>query len=278
MVNFNQSKNNVIKQKVVVYTALAGAYDYLRPVPKGLDVIDFICFTNDSSKTSQHLKGWKLYSLPDTSSDARMSCRIIKANPALFFPDYDVSVWLDANISFTSELMISIESFIASGNLIQAPKHPFRNCAYDEANQCLLSGKDERQNIERTIQYLADNAYPKKHGLTETNVLFRKHNDPRIREAMRHWSELLKNYSKRDQLSFDFACWQHNIKVSQLESTVHGDNKVFRRGLHRSASKLRNGFAYIEALQGRFPVIKNIVNLAYSIKDLLKSQQSNSKK
>lgn len=252
-------------KKVAVYTALVGKYDHLRPVPEGMNNIDFICFTDGSvSERYCNLKGWIIKKLPEGVNSSRASCRQLKSMPHLFLNDYDVSVWLDSNISFNSSIVYLVDEFNSSDALIRGFRHPARVCAYSEANECINQGKDSEDNIGSMVAYMRSFEYPENQGLTETNVLFRKHHHKSVQAVDEDWSDFLKKFTIRDQISFDFLCWRHRIKVWYFDGTTHRNgHMVFSRGLHRSNNRLKDIFAYIESFQGVYPWLRKIIDPFY---------------
>lgn len=254
-------------KKAVVYTALVGKYDYLRPVPSGLADIDFICFTDDTlSEKYCERKGWRLKGMPKGADTSRKGCRLLKSMPQKFLGDYEMSVWLDSNISFTSEIGNLIDEFFSSEVLIRGFRHPARNCAYLEASECVRLDKDTQENLSRMVEYMQLSRFPKGLGLTETNVLFRKHHIKSVRRLNEDWCYFLSDFTIRDQISFDFLCWKHSIDVWYFEGATHRNkHPVFSRGLHRSGNKLRDAFAYVESFQGVYPSVRKVINFLYRI-------------
>ena len=53
---------------------------------------------------------------------------------------------------------------------------------------------------------------PQNYGLAETNILYRNHSQ-NIINLMEEWWEMIKNYSKRDQLSFTYILWKNGITL-----------------------------------------------------------------
>lgn len=252
-------------KRTVVYTALVGGYDFLRPVPKHLVGIDFVCYTDGSvSEKLCEKKGWSLRMMPAEVEASRKGCRILKSLPQRFFGDYDTSVWLDSNISFTKKIETLVAEFNSNDFLIRGFRHPLRSCAYLEARECIRLNKDKKENLYRMIERMRQSGFPEEKGLTETNVLFRKHNLGKVRDLNNDWFYFLSDFTIRDQISFDFLCWHHGIDIGYFEgSTHHNNHPVFSRGLHRSRNKLKNAFAYFESLQGVYPSIGKAANLFY---------------
>jgi hypothetical protein len=253
-------------KKAVVYTALVGEYDYLRPVPKGLTDIDFICFTDGSlSENYCERKGWLLRRLPKGTDSSRKGCRQLKSMPQSFLSEYDVSVWLDSNISFKRSIGKLIDEFISSKALVRGFRHPSRSCAYLEAEECIRQGKDAEKNLRSMVDHMRFSGFPERHGLTETNVLFRKHHVKNVEALNEDWSYFLSEFTIRDQISFDYLCWRHGIDVWYFGGSTHrNEHPVFSRGLHRSKDKLKDKFAYFESLQGVYPSLGRVIKLIYT--------------
>lgn len=253
-------------KKAVVYTAIAGYYDYLRPVPNDLKDIDFVCFT-DGCISEKHCrrKGWIWKRVPKETGSSRKSCRFLKSMPEKFLDGYRVSIWIDSNISFTINIVELIDQFIYSEALIQGFRHPVRNCPYLEARECIEQGKDLKKNIKSMVDYMRNSGFPEGKGLTETNVLFRKHNVAKVQALNEDWSYFLSEFTIRDQISFDFLCWRHGIDILYFEGSTHrNQHSVFSRGLHRSGSRLKKFFSYIESFQGLYPCLGKVINFLYS--------------
>ena len=253
-------------KKAVVYTALVGEYDYLRPVPKGLIDIDFICFTDGNlSEGYCQRKGWSLRRLPKEADSSREVCRQLKSMSHSFLGEYDVSVWLDSNISFKRSISELIDEFISSKALVRGFHHPSRICAYSEAQECIRQGKDTGKNIRSMTDKMHSSGFPENYGLTETNVLFRKHHVENVKALNEEWSYLLTDFTVRDQISFDYLCWRHGIDVWYFSGSTHrNEHPVFNRGLHRSKDNLKDKFSYIESFQGVYPSLGRVIKFIYT--------------
>lgn len=53
-------------------------------------------------------------------------------------------------------------------------------------------------------------------GLTENNVIYRKHKDPRCIKVMEDWWYMVENYSRRDQLSLFYVLWKNGEQMTYL--------------------------------------------------------------
>ena len=255
-------------KRTVVYTAIANNYDYLRPVPSRLkSALDFICFSG-RHRSRRFVNGWRIVALDRNCDDPTRACRFVKIKAHQLLQDYDSSLWLDANISFSKDVIRHINEFRQGAGLVMGVRHPIRNCIYSEAQRCRSINKDKPATIDRQLALIERSGYPRNNGLTETNILFRRHLDPIVISMMDEWWDWVRNLSCRDQLSFDFLLWKHGIKIEYLDCNSHGTCKEFRRGLHRVGPLFKRVFAFIEAYQMVLPGVPGLVNKIYQLNKL----------
>lgn len=127
----------------------------------------------------------------------------------MFFRNYQYSIWIDGNVIFYKNPLEYIHN--NKFDYILIPKHPQRDCIYDEGNICIKWRKDTKENVNPLLKFLTNENYPKHYGLVQSNIILRKHNDPNCIKLMESWWNIIKNFSKRDQLSFNYCCWKLNL-------------------------------------------------------------------
>ena len=122
-----------------------------------------------------------------------------------YFPNEDITIWLDANIHLKEDTASFLDWFLGD-NDIATWEHPYRDCVYDEANELIrLSNHPKfafRHDFQEQLEHLKETGYPKNNGLAETNVLVRR-NTPEVNRFNEAWFAELCRYSHRDQLSFN---------------------------------------------------------------------------
>lgn len=211
-------------EKICVYTCITGNYDDLQEIKNKEPGIDYYCFTNNNNIKSNT---WNVVYIEDNNLDNTRLARKIKVlGHPLISENYDISIWVDG---FISEMHIN--DFIH--NECQLDKYDFicfkhskRNCIYEEAKECINQGKDDPELIKKEIEFLKKENYPKNNGLIESTVLIRKHNIESVKNTMSIWFDMILNYSKRDQLSLNYAIYKVNPKVQIVDLNVF-DNKYF---------------------------------------------------
>lgn len=203
--------------KTVVYTCITGGYDALRPISQPDPNLDYVCFTDNPAT---HAAGWTIHPVPEDLAEFSKvkQQRLVKIRPDKYLAEYDVSLWLDANLVVSCDLQ---KDFISKLDLDHCPlwtkKHPQRACVYDEAKSVVKLKKDTQENVGKQVESYRRLGYPARNGLAETNIMLRRHKDPLVVKAMEIWSKELSEKSHRDQLSFDFACWKAGLKYGKFE-------------------------------------------------------------
>ncbi|RAP50415.1 MAG: hypothetical protein BZ136_01345, partial [Methanosphaera sp. rholeuAM74] len=220
------------EEKLVVYTAVTGTYDepitpsYVNPE------FDYICFTNNPNLKSDF---WDIRLMEEDTQDNVRMARKYKILPHKYLSEYDYSLWVDTNFEITGDLSRYIDKY-SINNKLMCIKHDMRDCIYDEAHSCIDSQKDNPDIIEQQISKYSEEGYPAHNGLIASGIIFRDHHDEDVKMVMQTWYEEVSNHSKRDQLSFNYACWKNNFKYDESR-VFYFKNEYFQRHDH-----LRNGF------------------------------------
>ncbi len=202
------------KAKTVIYTAISDNYKNLKHHQYLSKDYDYVCFTNQKI---DHPGVWEIKPLINIKKDPVRTARYHKIFPHLLLKKYKNSIWIDSNINIlTDSLEKRVEDLIQNNEKIASGIHPERNCIYQEAKACVELKKDDTFTILKQIEFIKKEKYPKNNGLFETNFLFRDHHDPKIIKTMEDWWFMVSNFSRRDQLSFNYVLWQNKIECNQL--------------------------------------------------------------
>lgn len=222
--NLQYRNSTLVSNKIAVYTAIFGDYDELYDPLLVVDGIDYICFTDNKQLKSNI---WDIrYLENDQSIDSTRNARKIKILAHKYLPEYEYSIWVDANFKILDNPVILIEKHL-SESLLAAYNHSGgRNCIYAEADACIRLNKDDPIIINKQTKVYKDEGYPEFNGLVETGILLRKHNDIKSVEAMEIWWEQIMKYSKRDQISFNYVMWKLNFAYNSIDEYIR-DNYCF---------------------------------------------------
>jgi len=223
------------KNKFVVYTALFGDYDDLIEPKEKFEGCDFICFTDQKSVKSDI---WEIRTIDECNMSKNMMNRKFKILPHIFLGDYDLSLYIDANIAILNNPLILANKYLSKYD-IAVPKHFARNCLYKEAKECVILGKTKYRETKKQIKKYENDGFPKNFGLGENNILFRKHNSSKVVKIMNDWWNELNTQTQRDQLSFAYVLWKNNEKFNFIDESSREKNRFFKY-LNHNQYKNRN--------------------------------------
>jgi O-antigen biosynthesis protein len=199
-------------QRVVVYTAVVAGYDSLSPPGIRPPNWDFVAFSDQPVEAD----GWEVRPVNYLHQDPTRTARFVKLHPHIHFPDYDHSIWLDANIRARGDLRTFLSRLRADA-FMAAFDHPLRKCVYAEADACIERKKDHELIIRRQVERYRADGFPENAGLWETGVLVRRHNDPACVALMTAWWRELEIGSRRDQLSLPVVTRRLSLKIASLD-------------------------------------------------------------
>lgn len=99
-------------------------------------------------------------------------------------------------------------------------KHGLRKSVFAEAIECIKLKKDNKEIIEKQIEKYKKMKYKDNNGLIESTIMVRKNSDNKLKKTMKDWFNEIKNYSYRDQLSFNYVASKNKIQFNLLDMNV----------------------------------------------------------
>ena len=219
----------------ITYTSVFGGYDDVKPLslPQGWD---FKLFSEKNSLS--------LY------KDSNRNAKKYKLLPHRYLSEYEYSLWVDGNFTVVGNIDILVEKYLKDSNIAffnhQNTALDPRNCIYEEAEFILAAGernyalkpsrgilayKDNPNTIRTQMEKYQKEGYPANNGLIKGGIILRRHNEKDVIDAMESWWEEVKYNSKRDQLSFNYIAWLHNLKFNYIEGDLR-NNEFFTHSSH----------------------------------------------
>ncbi|PHS05615.1 MAG: hypothetical protein COA88_12110 [Kordia sp.] len=197
----------------IIYSALVGGYDNIPVVTVNNSEWEFILFT-DFKTDQKEINGWKILPLiKEIKGDPVRTNRWHKINSHLLFENCLCTIYIDCNILIKDNYIFNrADNLLANDSFLAMVAHPSRTCIYEEAKACVKIGKDTKTNIQKNIDFLIKENYPKNNGLFENNLIFRNHSSSSMEPFNKLWWSLVENMARRDQLSLSYVLWKLNIQ------------------------------------------------------------------
>lgn len=236
-------KENIMKNKICVYTCITGNYDKIKELDFKEEGIDYYFFTNNKNLTS---KTWKVIYIENDGLDNIRLARKIKVLGHEILKKYDVTVWLDGASYIRKSICQFLQKYCnLERYALIGFRHNFRDCIYEEALECIKVKKDSEETVKKQMDKYCHLKYPKHYGLIESTILIRNFNDEQLNKVMNDWFLEICNYSYRDQLSFNYVAWENNFKFDLLDMNVF-DNEYFGWEKHQKNNnkKLDDFYVY----------------------------------
>lgn len=210
--------NIPFRGKGVIYSAITGNYDDVKEPKYISDKFDHILFTNNPEIKS---KVWKVILVDNKEGvdDAKLSKRI-KIMGHEYLPEYDYSIWIDGNVMIKGDLSEYIEKY-RDREPVLCFNHHENNCIYREKETCVMLKKDDPEVMEKQVQRYRLEGFPECYGMTENGVMVRDIHNERVKKVMETWWSEVLNGSKRDQISFGYACWKNDFVYDTSDIVIY---------------------------------------------------------
>jgi hypothetical protein len=228
----SEYKASGAKRDKVVYTCMTGSYDKMIMHGYINFDYDYVCFTDDANLLQAKTYGvWQFRPLEYTKLDNTRNSRWHKIHPHILFPEYVESVWVDSNINVRTGYLFT--SVINPTDYMKIQHHHERFCIYDEGKAVKNCHIENDTIVDKMLDFLKAEGFPRKYGLNDTSIIYRKHTDARIMKVMDEWWYFVENYSKRDQLSLSYVLWKNNLTLEAISfPSIRSDYKNFTYFAH----------------------------------------------
>lgn len=238
-------KDISLKTVLAVYTVLLGDKeplgDPLINLPPGSNTdinIDFICFTDNHSLKSTT---WTFKYLDSTHLPADKLSRRPKTLPHEYLTQYDTSLYIDNIVTF-KRLPNSSDLLTSDSYLFRVFLHGNRENLFHEADVIALLGYENIDVICTQLDFYAqfcsiDTITP----ISTCTVILRTHHHPNLIEFGITWWEQILNFSKRDQLSFDFTVLQTGCRIDYFDGLM-SDNELVHTTSNMSNRRIKANF------------------------------------
>ena len=230
----NYKKNR--EPKGVIYTCIVGNYDTIKSHKYINFNWDYICFTDNERIESDGI--WEIKPLVFDELDNSKNNRWHKLNPHLFLQKYKKSLYIDGNIRILSKQFFdNLEKM--NNEIFISAIHNSRSCLYEEAKICEKQNLEKKETIKKQIDFIKSQNFPKNYGLYEANILYRCHNNEKIKKMSEDWWYFVKNFARRDQLSLTYVCWKNDIPFKTFsDKSFRFKNEQIEITLHRKRRKI----------------------------------------
>lgn len=204
---FNKSQK--ARNKKVVYTMIFAGYDDLKEPEFVSPDFDYVCFTDDPDLKSDV---WqiRLVKIPHQINPKRYSGEF-STYPFSYLKEYDLSVYVNGAISIKCNISKFVDQVLPETKSIVSVQHPKRDCIYEEAIKVVQLKKDYPVIVARQMEKYRKDGFPDHYGLQAFGLIVRRHNDNKLKKHCRFWRREVRNYSQRDQLSFNYVQWKYKL-------------------------------------------------------------------
>jgi hypothetical protein len=217
--------------KIAILTGLTGLNKATLKDPKinySSDDISYFAFV----EKKHDVKVWNQiniheFSVIDNYTDRR-NAKLAKMLGFLLAPGYDYYIWHD----YINEMAVDPKKFVEEflvGHDIALFKHRHRDCSYEEIKKLIEWNLDDKETLLKTDQFLRHKQFPAKKGLYALGAFTYK-NTPKMQAVFLSWWEMTCKYSSRDQTTFPYVLWKHNIQPKIIpgdSGTYAGSNNIY---------------------------------------------------
>ena len=203
--------------KICVYTCITGDYDNIREIDKKERGIDYYCFTNNDKLKSDT---WNIVKIKDDTLSNLTLARKTKILGNDIVNKYEIALWIDASSHFEKPIKDFIKTYLKENDVFVGFKHGSRDNIKDECYECVKMRKETKEKVNKLLNFYKKENYHYDNGLIESTVFIKRPNDKKVIETMNLWFDMLKKYSNRDQLTFNYCIWKTKMPIHWINLKV----------------------------------------------------------
>lgn len=220
-----------MESRIVVYTALTGAYEDLNQTGDFQDDpnIDYICFTDAKAEENEN---WDIHEV-HSSLGPNVLSRAIKMMQVFDLPDGTIAIYKDNTVSLRGSIREMVKLLLNEEDIVFL-HHSSRKTLLNEFIACEVYSKDRASTIRSHFQFLLKEDF---YGLKEKPLwggLFILRMKDTTRVFLKTWYSEYVNRSRRDQLSLRYALKKNKLMAQELSiSNVESEWHIWPVNLNR---------------------------------------------
>lgn len=241
--------------RICVYTCITGNYDNIKEIDNKEKGIDYYCFTNNKKLKS---KTWNVVYIENNEelSNVKLARKIkIMGHPSIN-KKYDILLWMDGSVTFNKSIKKFINHYLTKEDNFVAFKHAERNNIKDECYACIKMRKETKENVVNIMKFYEKEKYNYDNGLIESTVYIKRTKNKQVDETLKIWFDMIINFSKRDQLSFNYAIHKTKLNVKWINEKVFNNN-WFSCDAHNFEKEIKSYRVYFNDLNNNEYNIEN---------------------
>lgn len=209
---------NYQEPRIAAYTCIVGKYDEASVPLLKFANMDVYLFADHPENYDRYRDAYIIRPMPEKTKgmDTISANRYVKFHPAEVLTGYDYSIYLDGNIRIISD----IRRFICHINPrtgIAMHKHRQRDCVYEEAEVCRLTGRGNEAKMEEQMKKYKEEGFPPHFGMNEASTIAADlHNEKAMKLLDEWWKEFDRSQSSRDQLAWPYVLWKNDLKMEDV--------------------------------------------------------------
>lgn len=209
------------KKQIVAYTCIVGNYDKLKEPVSVSEKCDYYVISDERPPADSV---FRYININDCISyhiqDKTKKNRYCKINAHKIFTQYKYSIYFDGSIRLKSNIVEKIDD-LPPLTRIMALSSTQINCVYMEAMRAIELGRVNKEITMKQVEKYWLEGMPPNFGSVACGLLIREHNNPICKKIMEDWWQQVKQFSRKDQISFPYVIWKNKYLMSDI-ATVNG--------------------------------------------------------
>ncbi len=159
--------------------------------------------------------GTRAVLLPPDPAGPALQSRLPKLCPHLFLEGFDWVIYLDNNAKLVHSPARIVHKI--GKEFPDRPqgryffRHRRRDCAWDEADECLRLGFMTAGQHDHVIDTFTQAGFPRRAGLFANTCLVQRMGSTATDKLNEAWFRSLTTHTRRDQVMLPFLLWQHAV-------------------------------------------------------------------
>lgn len=196
------------QEKTVVYTAIYGQKDRLKSPIHVEKNATYVCFTDDKKLTSPV---WDVRYVPGYCDNPILSAKLFKVLPHDFFPETQISVWVDGSIQICGPIIELASAEATPEKPIRGFQHSTSKTVFDEAVNIKRHLREDPAKVDALVNWYKSIGYtPNGNGFILNGCLMRRHNTDLCINTMNDWWKMIQRWTCRDQMTLAYLGDKYN--------------------------------------------------------------------